>query len=1010
MPARACHAPPEVASRHNAGAFATRHSNPILPAASARHRALAILPLVLAGLATLLAAPAFARDTGPGKAIPALTQYKIDTWQTEQGLPSNTVQSLYQTRDGYLWVGTGGGLARFDGVRFTPFERAQSPETAAQPVFGFLEDAQGNLWIGHTSGASLYRDGKFTVAISSEVTGNRRVWAFAQGADGVVWAASENGLVRWENGALRVFKTTDGLPTNRLRSLAFDRDGTLWIATTGGGLVSFAKGEFKVLDPGNGFPHREVRAVIADPAGGVWAATAGGGLAHVNAGKVTTYTTADGLPTDQLTHLAWDAQGSLWIGTWGSGISRLNGGRFTSISTAGGLAGSQIWSLRVDREGGVWVGTWVGGMSRLRDRSFVVFGTPEGLSHDNVRSVVHGRGGVTWLATAGGGLNRLEGDRITVLGRKDGLPTDEVSTVLEDRAGTLWIGTYTGGVARLAGGRVRTFGVAQGLPHADVRVLYEDRQGVLWAGTRAGLARFDGQGFVAMREPGAPPEGVTAILEDREGTLWFGTTGQGLVRYRDGRFSALTKAEGLVSNWIMALHEDVAGSLWIGTNGQGINRLRDGRLVGIRPADGLWDGLAQAILEDDRGNLWMTCDRGFFRVARRELDDFAEKRATRVTSTGFGPGDALRATSFAGGIQPAGAVDREGLLWLPSTNGLVIVDPRRLPGEGRPPTVRLEDVVVGGSRASSAAPVVLPPGSVPLTIRYAAMTLRDANRVRFRYRLDGMSGDWIDAGQNREATFPALPHGQYGFRVAATIDGTRWSELETPLSITVEPRFFETLWFLVLAGLAAMGAALGLYRLRTHSLRARNEEMERLVAQRTEELRLANEHLSRLSFIDALTGLPNRRRFDEVLVEEWRRARRTGSPLALAMIDIDAFKQYNDSAGHPEGDRCLASVAGVLVKSLARAGDLAARYGGEEFVVLLPGADLAAATGFAENLRQACESLAIAHPASPVGPVVTISVGVASGVPSEELTAGTLVSLADAALYRAKQDGRNCVR
>ncbi len=971
-------------------------------------RPLLAIALHAAGVCGL--SPASAQEIGPGQPVPALTQYKVDAWQTEQGLPSNTVQSLYQSSDGYLWVGTGGGLARFDGVRFTAFDRAQTPELAAQPVFGFMEDAQRNLWIGHIAGASLYRDGKFSVGIASEVTGNRRVWAFAQGADGVVWAASENGLVRWENGATKVFREADGLPTNRLRSLAFDREGTLWIGTTGGGLVSYAGGKFAVLDPGNGFPHREVRAVLADPEGGVWAATAGGGLAHVRDGNIRTFTTADGLPTDQLTFLSRDALGSLWIGTWGGGISRMRGGRFTSLSTAGGLSGTQIWSLHADREGSVWVGTWTGGLNRLRERNFAVFGTPEGLSHDNVRSVVHARDGSTWLATAGGGLNHLEGGRITVVGKKDGLPTDEVATVIEDRAGALWIGTYTGGVARWVRGAITAYGIAQGLPTMDVRVLYEDSRGTIWAGTRAGLARFDGKGFVTLREPGAPAEGVTAILEDRVGNLWFGTTGQGLVRYRDGRFSVLTKADGLVSNWIMALHEDSAGSLWIGTNGQGINRLHDGRLAGIRPADGLWDGLAQTILEDAAGGLWMTCDRGFFRVQRSELDAFADGRIAKVRSTGFGPGDALRSTSFAGGIQPAGAVDREGRLWLPSTNGLVIVDPRRLPGAGRPPAVRLESVIAGGASVPTGAAVVLPPGPVPLSIRYSAMTLRDASRVRFRYRMEGLADDWFDAGQTREASFPALAHGKYRFQVAATTDGEHWSELEVPLAITVEPRFYQALWFVVLACLAALAGAFGVYRLRTNALRARQREMERLVAERTEELRLANERLLRLSFADALTGLPNRRRFDEVLAEEWRRARRAQLPLAVAAIDIDAFKQYNDAVGHPEGDRCLVAVAGMLVRSVGRAGDLAARYGGEEFVVLLTGADLPAALAFAEGLRKGCEALAIPHPSSPVVPVVTISVGVASCIPAEGETAGKLMAEADAALYRAKQDGRNCVR
>jgi diguanylate cyclase (GGDEF)-like protein len=441
-----------------------------------------------------------------------------------------------------------------------------------------------------------------------------------------------------------------------------------------------------------------------------------------------------------------------------------------------------------------------------------------------------------------------------------------------------------------------------------------------------------------------------------------------------------------------------------------MNRLRDGKLGAIRPADGLWDGISQTILEDSTGHLWMTCNRGFYRVSRADLDAFLEGRLKRVTSTGFGPGDALRNTTFAGGHQPAGAIDSKGHLWLPSHKGLVIVDPLNLPGSGAPPATRLESVIVEGVIRSADTEVVLPPGSVPILIRYTAMTLNNAERVRFRYRMEGITRDWVDAGKSREASFPALPHGRYLFRVAASTDGTQWSEARDTLVITVRPYLYQNPWFIVLTILASLAGIAAAFRLRTHHLRARNLEMERIVMQRTEELRLANEHLSRISFVDALTGLANRRFFDENLEKEWRRASRLHVPLAVVMADVDHFKVYNDSKGHPEGDRCLAAVANVFLQSIGRAGDLAARYGGEEFVVLIPAADHAAAMAVAEGLRRDCEALAIPHPASTVGSVVTISLGVASCIPSDETSAASLVSQADAALYRAKQEGRNRVR
>lgn len=971
---------------------------------------LAALCLLLFTGAALLVAPARAQGAGLADRTRALTQYKIDGWQTEQGLPINTVQSLLQTRDGYLWVGTAGGLLRFDGVRFTNFEDADAPAPGSRPIFGLMEDAQGRLWIGHHKGAVVYVNGRFETVIGPELAGGRRVWSFAQAPDGAVWAATENGLVRWDSGATRLYQQADGLPSNRLRSLAFDRAGTLWIATTGGGLVSLADGRFQTLTPEQGFPHLQVRSVLADPEGGVWAATAGGGLAHVGAaGAIKVYGVADGLPTDQLTSLARDAQGTLWIGTWGAGIVRMSGGRFSSLSSAGGLAGEQIWTVQTDREGSIWVGTWTGGLNRLRSRAFAVLGAPEGLSHNNTRSVLHARNGVTWVATSGGGLNRIAGAHITHLGKKDGLPTDEIAGLHEDHEASIWIGTYTAGVARLRQGRIERYGLAQGLPNAEVRVLFEDSRGRLWAGTQAGLALFNGRGFAAVRDAGAPRGGVASILEDRRGTLWFGTTGDGLVRLRDGRFETLTREDGLVSNWIMALYEDADANLWIGTNGEGINRLRDGKLASIRAADGLWDGIALSLHEDRHGYLWASCNRGFFRFARADLNAFAEGRLKKVESTGYGPGDALRSTTFAGGLQPAGAVDAQGQIWLPSANGLVIIDPLHLPGPVEPPRARLEGVSINGVNQPPDAAVLLPPGSAPLSIRYTAMTLLNAERVRFRYQLDGLTPDWVDAGVGRQASFPALPHGRYRFRVAASNDGQRWSEASEVLDITVAPLFYQTHWFIALVLLGAVAVVLASFQWRTHSLRARHAAMERLVAQRTEELRQANERLSHLSFVDALTGLPNRRCFDEALDTEWRRARRSRTPLAVVMADIDGFKAYNDLRGHPEGDRCLAKVATAFLQAVSRAGDLAARYGGEEFVVLIPGADHAAAQLVAENIRAACEALAITHPAAPVGAVITLSLGVASCVPAEDSVPASLLAEADAALYRAKQEGRNRV-
>ena len=737
------------------------------------------------------------------------------------------------------------------------------------------------------------------------------------------------------------------------------------------------------MNPSNGFPHLEVRHVLAHPNGGVWAATAGAGLVHFNGSILKHFTVANGLPTNQLTYLARDNEGGLLLGTWGAGIVRFHDERFSQISSNGGLAGDHIWSVNVDREGSVWVGTWNNGLNRVSNRVFGVLGKREGLTHDNVRSVIHARDGAIWVATAGGGVNKIQGERITATTKKDGLATDESSTLLEARDGTIWIGSYTEGVARWKNGVLSQFSAQSGLPSVDVRVLFEDNAGTIWAGTQAGLARYTGKGFVPVREPGAPREGVSAMLQDKSGALWIGTTGQGLVRLRNGKFDTYSRKEGLVASWIFSLYEDANGSLWIGTNGGGLNRLRDGKFSAIKPEDGLPDGSVQVILEDRTGYFWITGNRGFYRVARADLDAVAEGRLAKVAATAFGAGNLLRSATFAGGLQAAGNIDAQGRLWLPSLKGLVIVDPARLPGAETPPTTALTEVLVNGAPTLARSEIILPPGAVPLLIRYSADTLLNADRARFRYQMEGLNTDWVDAGRNREVVFPALPHGNYRFRVAASFDGMRWQEAAQALPVVVKPYFYQTPWFAGLAFCGLLGAAFGFVRLRTHQHGVRQVEMERVVAEKTEALRLANEHLSRLSLLDPLTGLANRRRLDEVLDLEWRRALRLQTYLLIVIVDIDAFKAYNDTLGHPEGDKCLVAVADVIRETANRAGDFAARYGGEEFLIVIPGSDYASALTHAEQIRQACEARAIPHPLSPVGSVVTVSLGVAACMPDE---------------------------
>jgi diguanylate cyclase (GGDEF)-like protein len=938
-----------------------------------------------------------------------LSQVQVDVWQMEDGLPQNTVTSILRTRDGHLWFGTYDGLVRFDGAQFTSFDGRTTPLLAAGSTFALMEDRNGALWIGRSENVLVYRDGVFREVLGAEELGQGTVWSLCEAPDGTVWGGAGKGLVRWKDGLATLFGRLQDLPSVRFRSVCVDRDGTLWIGTNGGGLISMRDGEFSVRSTKNGFPSDEVVTVLPDPAGGVWVATAGSGLVRVVGGTHRVYGTEQGLPTGQTTALAFDPAGSLWVGTWGKGVCRLRNDTFSCLGPLA-LSNDKIWSLFADSEGFIWVGTWVGGLNRLRDRSFPVYGVPEGLSNENVRAVLHGRDGSVWLATAGGGLNRIREGRVEVLRKTDGLPSDEVSALCEDRSGALWVGTFTSGLARIHGKRIETFGKAEGLPGLDVRVILEDRQGTIWAATTAGVARSrDGRRFERLETPEwVALNAVACALEDRSGAYWFGTSGDGLVRYDATGFRVLTTRDGLLSDRISALHEDEEAVLWIGTAWSGCNRLKGGRIDAIRPEDGLAEGRVQVILEDRSGGVWFTGNRGFQRVLKKELNAVADRRLAVLRPLAFGLADGLRSVSFASGQRPAGSIGPDGRLWLPSYRGVVVVDPERLPPHPEAPTVRLEELLVDQVSRGASKQVEIGPGRQNVELRFSPLTLQPSERFGFRFRLDGFDSAWREVGSRRSAFYTGLPPGRYRFSVECRIADRPWGPRTELASIVVRPALYERWWvrlFALALGLGGIAFAFRRQRLRADR---RLEDSERLLRERTSDLRRANERQAELSSVDPLTGLSNRRHLDETYEAEWKRAVHLAHPISLVLVDLGGLGSTHDALVHAAAGRDLAAVAKVIQSNARRPGDLAARLGGGEFALLLPGASLFEALEVAETTRAEIAALGIPQ-AGGATRYLTASLGVATVLPGPDGDPARLFHEAEAALRRARAAGPNRV-
>jgi hypothetical protein len=314
-----------------------------------------------------------------------------------------------------------------------------------------------------------------------------------------------------------------------------------------------------------------------------------------------------------------------------------------------------------------------------------------------------------------------------------------------------------------------------------------------------------------------------------------------LVRFSSERFTVYTTLEGLSHNEVYSIYEDSDGTLWIGTAG-GLNRFQGGVFKTITTKDGLFDDVVYVILDDGRGNFWMTCNKGIFRVSKKELEALAQGQIKTVTSLAYGTADGMRSRECNGGFQPAGWKARDGKLWFPTLKGVVAIDPTQIKTNELVPPVVIEQFIVNHQAVDSLERPQLPPGQGELEVQYTALSFLAPEKVRFRYQLEGYDRDWIDAGTRRAAYYTNIPPGDYRFRVVACNNDGVWNEVGAALEFRLDPAVYETPVVYALGGLALVLIAWGLHRLRVRQLEARENEL----TQRVEETLAAMKVLSGL--------------------------------------------------------------------------------------------------------------------------------------------------------------------
>ncbi|MCR6685418.1 diguanylate cyclase [Pseudoxanthomonas sp.] len=938
--------------------------------------------------------------------------YVADSWGVEQGLPQISVLSITQDPAGYLWFGTQGGLARFDGARFFRYTQNDASELGSH-VQALLSDASGRLWVGTSQGLLVLENGRFqrvlpAATVDAQAAGFP-IRALALEA-GRILAAGPDGVYVAEGGRLRPLHPLPGPALSLL-----PRADGLWIGSVGRVFRVGAAGVDAQPLPA-GAESAQVTALAAR-GDGLWAGSSQG-LFHREGGawRMAGSGPDAGAPVEALRA---DRDGNLWVAT-PQHLERLRPGR-PAERIQGAPGSNAIRAIFEDRDGSLWLGSMVDGVTRLWNGWTRRLGQAEGLGNPLLWSIAPAPDGSIWVGGSDG-IDAWSGGRFQRRVGGAELPHPEAYSLLVE-AGQAWIGTRSG-VAVLRQGRVEIPEVLAPLREAQVNGIVRDREGRLWFATTAGLFMLPpGGGLVryAEREGLADPR-VRLVHQTRDGRLLLGTY-RGLYEWRDGRILPLGRQTGLADDTMISAFIELDDGRWVAgsTSGEDL-RVYDGqRWHRIGRTQDLPANVA-FFLAQTGGELWVAGMRGVYRLPMAELDRVLADPSHRV---------AAAMVINSGADRPGGQLDkccngagnsrgllRDGRLWLPTRDGALLVD-TTLPDTTAPaPDVRIERLQAQGRWMVPRrdAPLQVPLGARDLKFDFTVPAFQPLRAPQLRYRLTGYEQGWreLDDPALRTATYTNLPPGRYAFEVA---DFARARPLASAARVELEipPRLHETPGFRLLLLVLAGGVPwLGYLWLQSRHARQRNR-LERLVQERTRDLQAANARLEAISFTDPLTGLHNRRYLarqvpaDLCFYERDPAFRAGDDAVVFALLDVDHFKAINDTYGHAAGDRVLEQFGEVLGE-LVRKGDYVARWGGEEFLLVFRPCPR---NGLAAIGQRLCERIA-AHAfdlGNGTSHRLTVSIGLIE-CPVFRRTPHLLgweqlVTLADRALYRAKASGRN---
>ncbi len=776
-----------------------------------------------------------------------LTQYILEHWTSEKGLPSNNIRRLANTPDGSLWLSGFDGLTHFEGMRFTNLNKRNVSTFENNSTYSLSASPNGTLWVA-TDGSGLfaYQKGKLVLkAWKKELLGG----VFAEKEDKIWVSVRNKGLFLYNPLTNEQQKVSHEVLSQTLTfNIRKDQQDNYWFCTEAKGLVKQDKaGNYTVFDKKDGLPTNNIVEAYLDTFGVMWVGTTKG-CATFNP-KTKKFELIKELEDNAIYKILQDASGSHWFAT-SNGLYRKNvlTKKFEQFPSTPERPLTNVNDICLDKEGSLWVGTYRHGLFRMKEGKFTNYTYQDGLSTLAVGSICEVKKGVFWVGMNDGTINIIDenkGNKISKYTLQTQLIEWRIYNISTDQEGNIWISTFRGIIKITPQGQETFYNEKNGLPDDGVRVICDDQKGNIWAGTRRdGVIKLDKFGKILKKynkKNGLSSNFIMSLKEDIYGNIIVCTNDAGVnIITKDDKIELI---EGLDNKVIFSAYIDKQNTIWLATNG-GIGRVSGKEVMTFGSKQGLFNDAIFDIVEDSNGHIWIPNSKGVIQILKTELNEYVENKKTKLNWTVYDAHDGMKNEDCTGAAHSI--IAQNGTVWIPTNGGVLVIDPKNIPYNHLKPQIKINQLLIDNVNVDiHQAKIKISPNQRRYVFDYSALSLLASEKVRFKYKLEGFDDEWSEAGSIREAIYTNLPAGTYTFRVIGCNNDGVWNNVGDSIVLVKEPHILETWWAISLMGLLTIMLVVLGVRWRIYQLQQRSIKLEQIVENKTKEISEKNIELEK---------------------------------------------------------------------------------------------------------------------------------------------------------------------